>query len=535
MPPKSQPLSWPVFAFLALMALALGGFYRTQDLDARPMHLDEAILGVKYAAFSEQGWFDYDPSDYHGPALHYVTKVWSWLAGWGEEESITDAQLRGTVVALGLLLILLLLAVTDAMGRLATAMTMMLTAVSPMMVFYSRYYIMEMLFVLLLLLLMVCLWRYHQRRAKRWLLLAGCCFGALHATKETFIINVAAMACGWLAAVMLTEGFTQRSNGLRFSMGRSGGGVTRPWLWVLISGVVVSVALYSGFFRHWTEVLESVQTYGNYLKRSGGAGHEKPWNYYITLLTWHRNHFLWSELAIVVLATFGMARAFFGWWNKETHRQAYHIFLSVYALAALTAYSIIPYKTPWTILSVQSALTMLAGAGVEWLYALVTHRILRTGLTVVMTAVIYNLCGQCMMTLTDRGQPNMRAPYVYSHTAMAARHLFNRIEELEKTDPDGFSMQVVNQDSGWPLGWYFRHLKDKIGYHTTAPEDLPFAPILVVDRALRDSVLAKFPGKLFDEDFFNLREGVPLSLLVEKPLSEAWQQKFKPRAAPVRP
>jgi hypothetical protein len=249
-------------------------------------------------------------------------------------------------------------------------------------------------------------------------------------------------------------------------------------------------------------------------------------------MAWHRDYFLWSELGILIFALLGMVRAFFGWWNKDTHRQAFMIFLSVYALAALTAYSIIPYKTPWTILSVQSALTLIAGSGIQWLFSLLRQRFLRTALTVGVTAVLYNLCSQTMMTMSDRGQPNMRAPYIYSHTAIAAKHLIKRIDELSSLQPETFAMQVVNQDSGWPLGWYFRHLKDRIGYYNTSPEKLPDAPVLLVDRAQREAVIAQFPGKAFDEDFFNLREGVPLTLLVEKPLADAWRLKFKPQSQP---
>ncbi len=35
------------FLFLVLLALGLGAFYRFPGLDRRPMHTDEAILGMK--------------------------------------------------------------------------------------------------------------------------------------------------------------------------------------------------------------------------------------------------------------------------------------------------------------------------------------------------------------------------------------------------------------------------------------------------------------------------------------------------------
>ena len=41
------------------------------------MHTDEAILAMKSAELQATGHFQYDPKDFHGPGLHYVTRAWS--------------------------------------------------------------------------------------------------------------------------------------------------------------------------------------------------------------------------------------------------------------------------------------------------------------------------------------------------------------------------------------------------------------------------------------------------------------------------
>ena len=521
--PKDHPMRWSTFGVLVLIALVLGCFYRFPDLGLRPMHTDEAILGMKFLDFWKTGVFDYDPQDFHGPFLHYLTRAFAWAWRWPDPAAVTEAGLRAVIAVCGMALVVATLFLIDALGRMATAMTMLMMAVSPMMVFYSRYFIMEVPFVLLLALFIIACWRFAQGRSRLWLLLAGVALGCVHATKETFVINLAAMLCGWIAARVVTEGFVKRSSGLRLDMGRNRGQIRLPWLWVALTAVVVSVALFSGFFKHWQDVVESVTAYGNYVKRSGTAsGHAKPWNYYLELIFWHKEHGLWTEAMIGGLAVVGILTAFFGSYGKETHRQAFLVFLSVYALAAMTAYSIVPYKTPWSILSVQWALTLLAGVGANSFYRAFSSRLYRLVAGLLLMAGIYHLCFQTKVTLYHPvhpgtpDQPNLNAPYVYSHTSMSALKLVSRLRELAAFAPKEFACQVINADSGWPLPWYLRDLSS-LGYQVQVPDALT-APVIVADGAFLPAVQAKLAGKAYESDFFSLRPDVNVTLLVEKNL-----------------
>ena len=521
--PKDQPMRWSTFGVLVLIALVLGCFYRFPDLGLRPMHTDEAILGMKFLDFWKTGVFEYDLRDYHGPFLHYLTRGFAWAWRWPDPAAVTEAGLRAVIAVCGVALVIATLFLIDALGRMATAMTMLMMAVSPMMVFYSRYFIMEVPFVLLLALFIIACWRFAQGRSRLWLLLAGAALGCAHATKETFVINLPAMLCGWIAARVVTEGFVKRSSGLRLNMGRNRGQTSLPWLWVALTAVVVSVALFSGFFKHWQDVADSVAAYGNYVKRSGAAsGHAKPWNYYLELIFWRKEHGLWTEAMIGGLAVVGILTAFFGSYGKETHRQAFLVFLSVYALAAMTAYSIVPYKTPWSILSVQWALILLAGVGANAFYRVFSARLYRLVAGVLLMAGIYHLCFQTKVTLYHPvhpgtpDQPNLNAPYVYSHTSMSALKLVSRLRELAAFAPKEFACQVINADSGWPLPWYLRDLSS-LGYQIKVPDALT-APVIVADGAFLPAVQAKLAGKAYESDFFSLRPDVNVTLLVEKSL-----------------
>jgi uncharacterized protein (TIGR03663 family) len=481
------------------------------------MHLDEAILGLKSLSLWAGVGFDYDPRDYHGPMLHYVSAAASWLLGWGAD--VSEGQLRGICAVCGVALLVVSWGLVDGLGRVAVVASSVLLAVSPMQVFYSRYYIMEMLLVLELALFLVVCWRYTQGRSVVWLALAGLLLGAMHATKETFIIHLLAMACGWLVVRVVVGGFSTRSSGLRLGMGSARKGLRKPWLWVLGVAVVTSVLLFSRLSR-WEDVLQSVTTYGSYQERSAGAGgHEKPFFYYLQLLTWNKSGpLLWTEALILALAFVGMVQACFGTFIKQEHQQALRLFLSVYAVAGLIGYSIIPYKTPWTLLGIQWAFILLAGLGVQTLYGKAAAGRLRWALHLGLGLGIYHLCQQSMLAIHNY-KADPRNPYVYSHTSTQAVKLVARMKELAAFSPESFSAQVISSDQGWPLPWYLRHEK-KVGYQSSPPATLT-APVIVVDTAQEEATTLLLAGREYMPDYFGLRPGLPVTLLIEKKLWEA--------------
>ena len=517
MPPRRQTsLSLSSFVFLLLLSVFLGAYYRVPVLSKRPMHTDEAILATKSAEFWTTGEFDYDPTDYHGPGLHYATKFIGTLAGWGGPETWSDTQVRVIAVVCGMLVILLTLLASDALGRFGTVVAMLLTAVSPMMVYYSRYYIMEILLVLLVAISLVSLWRYTQSGKRGWLVLAGCAFGLQHATKETFVINLGAIVCGWIAARVVVGGFEKRSTGLSLGSPRN----TRPnhpLFWVLIPAILVSVAAFSGGFHNWDAVKESVTTYANYLQRSEGSGHEKPWYYYIGLIFYHKDTILWTEALIGGLGIVGLVHGFFGR-HSNTSRQAAVVFLGIYTLAQFTVYSILAYKTPWSILSAQHGLIVLAGAGAGALWNAFTGGIARMILRVLIGLGVYHLCSQSMLVI-DRYRADSRNPYVYEHTSTHLMELVHRVRKFAAMEGSDFSAQVINADAGWPLPWYWRNIPN-IGYHTTMPTKLS-GSVLIFDAELQAAVRTRLRGKRYNEgSYYGQRPNRTLMVFVEQSLWE---------------
>lgn len=504
------------FLFLAFLAVGLGFFYRMPSLDRRPMHADEAILGMKLADYWQDGHFEYDPKDYHGPALHQVSTTWGKITAWGDPSTWTDGDLRLVVALTGFGVMLSALLFAGPLGRLGTALAMLMTAVSPMMVYYSRYFIMEMQLTLLVILTLGCFWRFSQSGGRLWLVLGGMALGFAHATKETFIINVGAALAGWIVARVLIGDFQPRkSNSLSLSSSRSKKGVSAPWVWVLIPALLVSVASYSGGFRDWKAVQDSFFTFGHYFVRSEGSGHEKPWHYYLTLLIYQKNGLIWSEAMIVVLGLVGMIYSLVGEF-KNTARQALLVFLSVYTLALLAVYSLLSYKTPWCILSAQHSLTLLAGAGAGWLWTVFTGRISHLLFTIAISSGLWFSCWQTKFA-NDEYRADQRNPYAYAHTSTDLIRLVNEVKTIAAERGESFSAQVINRDSGWPLPWYWRALT-KVGYQMEVPEQIS-SPVLIVDAEQLEQVksaLGDRAASYTESGPYGLRPGVYLTLLVQK-------------------
>src|SRR3989442_3095633 len=268
-------------ALAVLLAIAGALALRVPHLDTRPLHNDEAVNAVKVSELWEQGRYAYDPDEHHGPTLHYATLPFLWLSGARNSDELADATLRLAPVVSGVGLILLLLLLADGLGLQAVAWAAIFTAISPAMVFYSRYFIHEMLLVFFTALTLGAGWRYAQTRSARWAVLTGAGLGLMFATKETFVLTVAAMGLAAIATVRWTAPKGARVQSL-----------LALWNWkhaalALSASFLIWLLLFSSFFTNFAGLLDSVRTYLPWLKRAGGhSPHIHPWSFYLQRLAW---------------------------------------------------------------------------------------------------------------------------------------------------------------------------------------------------------------------------------------------------------
>jgi uncharacterized protein (TIGR03663 family) len=522
--PSASAIFHPLSAILVLLA-GVALVLWPLSLDQRPMHNDEAVNGIKFGQLWEHAGYKYDPNEHHGPSLYYATLALSPLTGAPQDfDQFTESRLRFTTVLFGIGLILLLPLVSDGLGRNATLWAALFTATSPAVVFYSRYYIHEILLVFFTFLALAAGWRYWRSRKLGWALLAGAGVGLMHATKETFLITLvaAALALGlnqlwnrWLDAA------APPAKAPRLLLTHLAAAFA---VWLL-----VWLVLFSSFFTNPQGLLDSFRTFVPWLNRAGGdSPHIHPWSFYLhRLLFFHAAKGpVWSEALILVLAVVG-AWAAFARKGLANASASFVRFLALYTFALTAAYSLISYKTPWCLLSFWHGMILLAGVGAAALLRGLKQRFLRLALGLLLLAGAGHLAWQARLANVDCAA-DPRNPYVYAQTSPDLLNLVRRVESLAKVHPQGRQMlvKVMAPDSDyWPLPWYLRNLK-QIGWWDQVAAD-PFAPVMIVSAKLQAGLDEKKTHVMVG--YFQLRPQVFLELYVDLKLWQAYLAKNTPK------
>jgi uncharacterized protein (TIGR03663 family) len=515
---------------IGLVAVTAGGLaLRLPRLGQRPMHGDEANQAFRAASLVETGGYRYERADHHGPSLCWFTQPSLWLAGVADLAHSHEAQYRIVPVLFSAGTILLLVLVADGLGCPAALLAGLLTALSPAMVFYARYFIQETLLVFFTLGAIGSLWRYTRTRSLWWAVAAGACFGLLHATKETWILAAVAMVAGLFLALAWTR---WRDGPLGIHPGAWL--AWRPLLAFGLAATLLAVAFYSNFGRDWQGPVDSLLAYGNYLHRGsqGGEGgiHVHPWYYYLQLLVAFRpaRGFLWTEGLIVALALVGALAALARNALPAAHRPLGR-FLAFYTLVLTGLYAAIPYKTPWCLLSFLDGMILLAGVGAWTLLRGVPGRVGKAFIALLLIAGLIHL-GREAYALNSRFAADQRNPYVYAHTSPDVLNLARQLERLAQVAPEHHMLMihVVTPENYWPLPWYLRafdaahvgYWQDVAAWSRDAAR-LPPPAIVILTHDVQPAVDATLRGAYNRQMLFGLRPGVLLSVYVRDDLWRA--------------
>jgi uncharacterized protein (TIGR03663 family) len=505
---------------------------RLPQLEQRPMHGDEAIHAFKLGELLVEG-YRYDPNEYHGPTLNYLTLIPAWAGRAQKFADLNETMLRIVPVFFGVLLILLLLLMVDGLGRAGSVCAALLTAISPAMVYYSRYYIQEMLLVCFTFGVIVSGYRYAKHRNIGWVLLAGVFLGLMHATKETCIIAFGSM----LLALFLTLIVWGRQNGSVLNAFK----VVKPSHLItgLIAALVVSALFYSSFFSNPIGILDSFRTYTNYLNRAGqNQLHIHPWYFYLKMLLYYKYGpgpfwSFWSEALIIILAVVGFVIAIRG---KGMGGVNFHLlrFIAFYTLAMTVVYSVIPYKTPWCLLGFLHGMILLAAVGAVTLIKLAPNVLSRVFIGLLLIAGGAHLAWQGYLS-NYKYYADSRNPYVYAHPTTDVFTITKRVEELARVHPDGHKMHVQVICPGgdyWPLPWYFRRF-EKVWWWSRINTNVMPAPVILASASIEPNLPDYFylppPGQkdlyvpLFDT-YIELRPQVELRGYVTKDLLDSYER-----------
>lgn len=431
-----------IFFFILILAAIL----RFAFLDLKLFHHDEAIHAWFSYKLLNEGIYIYDPS-YHGPLLYYVTSGMFALFG--------DSDLVGRVVPalLGVLIVALVwpLHRLGYLDRRQTLVAAFFLAISPNMVYFSRFlrndiFILFLTFVLLLALLL-----YFERGQIRWAALAGLAAGLGLACKENMPIVLGIFALYilyliWTKKVVLTPQWKRD-----FIVG------------VLVLGGVV-VLFYSSLGAHpervFTWVPDAVSHWWamHEQERIGG-----PFFFYIIL-------FLLYELPIFALAIVGVGQFLRTRRVKEEKDSMYHLvrtslqqaglsvpemrtfdkkeeffrFCIVWMMLSLVAYAYIGEKVPWLIIHQLLPVVFVAS------YAMTKKKALIALASVIFLApVLWHVAYV---------PADVNEPIVQVQNSEDMREVMALIDNANAT--------AIASDRYWPLPWYYRGDKsEKISYY----------------------------------------------------------------------
>ena len=372
--------------------LILAAILRLVLLGMKPPHFDEGVNGWFIDEMTKSGYYHYDPENYHGPFHFYLLFLFHTLMG------RTVWALRLPVVAFSMLAVWWMTKFDRFFGNRTCLIAALGMAVSPAMIFYGRYAIheSELLFFLILMTWGIAgLWKFGEKKYL-WSLGMGLTGSIL--TMETYFIHVACFLLAWPTLRLLEMIFRSspqpfaeqkwRNRDLVAVTGVSAllvlffysGGFLDPMLRetepVLIKGINRAVELpafiTNTFIRPYAAWFET--------GTKDGGGHVKS-SY--DLLLWHYNrgpqkiavaivNYYWIALIvrhewITLAGLLGVIRLL--WPN--TGRQIRY--LGIYGVGAVVAYSLVPYKTPWCIISIIWPFYLVFGTIIEDLCRLGTN------------------------------------------------------------------------------------------------------------------------------------------------------------------
>ena len=573
---RTQHFPWLAGCFIVT---AIAVFLRFYDLALKPLHHDEGVNGYFLVTLFRDGIYKYDPTNYHGPTLYYIALFFTKLFG------LDTLPIRWSVAVFGVLTVILIFFLKDYIGKIGSLTAALFIALSPGMVFISRYFIHEMFFVFLSLAMVIGVLFFIEKRragyfAVAWLaLILFVCFlpSALNlatvigtenvtlvwilrgvfflieavlvfyiirllldwdegrviylmlasvsamlllATKETAFITIGtvliASVCVYLwQKIYLAMGFDIGRDelapvALKFAAFKEKLGDNKNKIIIaLICAAIfiyVGILFFSSFFTFWEGVGRFFEAYTVWTK-TGSKDHTQ--NGFSAYVKWG----LKIESPIFILSAVGSVIALI----KARHKFA--IFTAFWAFGLFLAYTIIPYKTPWLALSFLLPMAIVAGYGINELFA--SRDILLKILAGLSTAAAVGILGYQTYDLNFVRYDDDSMPYVYAHTKREFLDLIKQIEFYAGKSGKGkeTTIEVVSPDY-WAMPWYTRDYP-KANYHGRIVPANTAELIVGKKDDQENDVIREYSAHYKWVGTYPLRPGVDLFLLVRKDLADA--------------
>lgn len=478
---RFRRIPWDLIALVLLAAVL-----RLVFLGLKAPHFDEGINGWFADQMRVDGTFKYRADNFHGPWHFYTILLSQSLLG----RNVWALRLPVIVASIACIPVIFMYA--RWFGRPAVRWAAAAFAVSPACVFYGRYSIHEPWFVLFTMLFTwgaVALW-LERDRAGLWAACVG--LTGMILNKETYLIHAGSTA---LAALIFA--LWGKFSPVRPPVSRA---AHRGWssrdAWVAAAVCASAfVFFYSGNFFYWQGLLGPFDAIAQWARTgAAGNGHEKPAYdilpyvsyYWLALLA----RYEWPALAGLIWSVR------YAWPGAAVPR-----LLAILGAGVLLAYSLVPYKTPWCVISILWPWLLLFGvllASMRW-----------RPVAAVAGGLLLAVSLATALRLNFREYENDAEPYVYVQTYRSVDTLTGPLLALAKADPHrALAAGSIYLESYYPLPWMLGDFPN-VGYYADGkiPDPLPQADFHVVESERADALRATL-GPDFIERTFRFRSGV---------------------------
>ncbi len=546
-------------------------FLRFFLLELKPLHHDEGVNGHFLLKLFRDGVYQYDPSNYHGPTLYYISLAFTKIFG------METFNIRASVAVFGVLIVILALYLRRYIGSIGSLSAALFLALSPGMVYISRYFIHEMSFVFFSLAIVVGVLYFIENREVGIVATATCAFLLLicffplpftlanllggnlsirlgfflveailvfllmrfllnwdngrpiylvlasascvlfFATKETAFITlgtmIIAVICVWIwrkiyAGFMGKVGeYSATDKRLTWSNFTSSFGKSPDSILLVI--IVISVFIYVGIL-----FFSSFFTYQDGIK--GAFEAYAFWTKTGTgdhTQSGYLGYAKWLvkiESPIFILSALGTLLALF----KGNNRFA--MFCGFWSFGLMAAYSIIPYKTPWLALSFTMPMCFVAGYGIDVFFS---KKLLEKIVGSILLIGSVGVLGYQTVELNFYSYDDDTKPYVYAHTTRGFLDLIKQIEYYsEKSGKKKDATIEIVSPEYWSMPWYMRNYPNANFHGSIKPVNS--AEMIVGEEKQIDELRTEYASHYKWAGTYPLRPGVELIFLVRRDLAD---------------
>lgn len=580
---EQQTTDW-LWLLNCSLITAVATFLRFYWLELKPLHHDEGVNGYFLTNLFRNGEYKYDPTNYHGPDLYYLSLAFSKIFG------LETISVRASVAIFGVFTVILAFFLRKYIGKIGSLAAALFLALSPGMVYISRYFIHEILFVFFSFGIVIGVLYFIERRkagvfaiATMTLLLLICFLPSVFNLSS--LMGIESQTLLWL----VRGGFFLIEAVLVFFVMRMllSWDDGRPIYLLLASAstVLLFATKETAFITVGTMLIACVCVWlwrKIYKAIAGEPGEndlekvELTWSNFRAALG-DKTDFLLIIVAVSVVFIYvgvlffssfftnpeGVIDAFRayavwtktgakdhtqnGFWGylkwgmkiespllilsaigtlialfKARHRFA--IFAGFWSFGMFAAYTIIPYKTPWLALSFLLPMCVISGYAVgEMLRARDVVLKLLGSLMAIMAVLI--LCFTTYDLNFVRYDDEDRV-YVYAHTKRGFLDLIKQIEYYAEKSGKGkdVTIEIVSEDY-WPMPWYLNNYS-RANFHGRFV-DANTAEMIVMEKDQQDAeAIARYAAHYKYTGTYPLRPGVDLRLLVRKDLADSDAQEL---------